>query len=137
MRLDSALDGAAAEAGRNRGGGCVDGLVKPGRVARLDFVSERGAGTEGDRRIARRLGATAQSDRLNLDAREASVGQLLSYQVKVVVGVGVRRRNAGGSSGNSSATASLTAMGISFSSMRSQVLKMKRPSGVSTRSASR
>ena len=49
---------------------------------------------------------------------------------------GVRARKRGGSVGNRVATAVVTVSANSFSSIRSQTLKMKTPPGLSTRRAS-
>src|SRR3954467_5353147 len=87
VRPDPPLNGAVAKSQRQRLGAGLRGGLQAGRIARLDFISQRRSLAIGDRRLARRLRPADIAAGLDSDLRKARHGQLFPKLGHIVIAV--------------------------------------------------
>src|SRR4051812_17771711 len=84
---DAPFNGAAAVPQRQRLRACFRGGLQAGRIAGLDFISQRRSLAIGDRRLARGRRPADVADRLDSDLRKSRHGQLFPEHCHIVIAV--------------------------------------------------
>src|SRR3954469_18600994 len=87
VRPDPPLNGAVAKSQRQRLGAGLRGGLQAGRIARLDFISQRRSLAIGDRRLARRRRPADLAERIDRDLRKARQGQFFADFCHIVIAV--------------------------------------------------